>query len=236
MIQNTKTTMYEALVIWILFTTCIHESAYSLIAPFLPLEFERKHIPAFYTGMVFSMFSVAVIIFAPLVGRIFDRVGHKNLLSGGIGFMGIAIVCFGFIENMSNRVNIIVLAFILRFVQGLSNATLLTSYFTIATNDYKEKKVEIIGWIEAMIGLGLVIGPIIGSTLYSAFGFKGTFFVYGGFKIVLAIVMRVKLPDRRSQDGGAEAQVSDEQLSDQSYQSLNHEEDQEGKEEQGMPL
>ena len=56
---------------------------------------------------------------------------------------------------------------------------------------------EILGLIEAMIGLGLVIGPIIGSTLYSLFGFKGTFYVYGGFEVVLAIIMRINLPERR---------------------------------------
>ena len=48
-----------------------------------------------------------------------------------------------------------------------------------------------------MIGLGLVVGPIIGSTLYSLFGFKGTFYVYGGFEVLLGIVMKIKLPERR---------------------------------------
>ena len=92
--------MYETLVIWILLTSCIHNSAYSLIAPFLRLALERNHIPPSYSGMIFATFSVAIIIFSPLVGKVFDRIGHKNLLAGGIGVMGVAIVCFGFIENM----------------------------------------------------------------------------------------------------------------------------------------
>ena len=108
--------MLDKLVIWVLFTSCIHNSAYSLIAPFLPLEFERKHIHSAYSGLVFAIFSVAIILFSPLVGKVFDKIGHKNLLAGGIGVMGVAIICFGYIEHMTNRVNIIVFAFILRFV------------------------------------------------------------------------------------------------------------------------
>ena len=189
--------MHDKLVIWMLLTCCVHNNAYSLIAPFLPLEFERKGIHSAYTGLVFAIFSIPIVLFSPIFGRIFDRIGHKNLLAGGIGVMGLAIISFGFIEHMTNRVNIIMFAFILRFIQGLSVSFLLPAYFTISTTDYPERKVEILGLIEAMIGLGLVIGPIIGSTLYSLFGFKGTFYVYGSFEILLGIVMRITLPDRR---------------------------------------
>ena len=137
----------KPLVIWVISSACIHNIAYSFIAPLLPLEFERKQIPAIYIGMVFAIFSVAQIIFSPFVGKLFDRVGHKNLIGGGIGVMGTAIVCFGFIEPMTNRVNILVVAFICRFVQGVSYAFLLPSYYTIATTDYPEKKEEILGMI-----------------------------------------------------------------------------------------
>ena len=114
--------MYEKLVYWILFTNLVSNSAYALCAPFLPLEFERKMLAGAYVGMVFALYSVAVVIISPLVGKTVDRIGHKNLLSGGIGVMGIAFVCFGFIETMESRVNILVLGFILRFLQALASA------------------------------------------------------------------------------------------------------------------
>ena len=53
-----------------------------------------------------------------------------------------------------------------------------------------------VGYISTCVGLGLVTGPIIGSALYSLFGFSWTFYTYGGFKVVFAIVMRLLLPDR----------------------------------------
>ena len=108
--------MYEPLVIWMVMTICIQNSAYSLIAPFLPIEFERKGVPEAYVGMIFAIFSIGIIFCSPVVGKVYNRIGHKNLLAGGIGGMGLMIICFGFIENMTNRVNIIVISLILRFL------------------------------------------------------------------------------------------------------------------------
>ncbi len=36
-----------------------------------------------------------------------------------------------------------------------------------------------IGYIEAVTGVGLIVGPIIGSTLYTFLGFDLTFYLYG---------------------------------------------------------
>ena len=49
-----------------------------------------------------------------------------------------------------------------------------------------------------MAGLGLIVGPIIGSALYSFLGFELTFFVYGGVEVLLAIIIRFNVPDRRN--------------------------------------
>ena len=40
----------------------------------------------------------------------------------------------------------------------------------------------------------MIIGPIIGSMLYSLFGFKHFFFVYGGSQVLLAVLVMLKMP------------------------------------------
>ena len=113
---------FEALIIWILFTNLSANSAYALCAPFLAIEFDNKGIPGAYVGMIFALYSVAVIFVSPMVGKIVDSAGHKNLLSAGIGFMGIAFVFFGFIESMERQPAILALGCVLRFVQGMASA------------------------------------------------------------------------------------------------------------------
>ena len=48
-----------------------------------------------------------------------------------------------------------------------------------------------------MTGAGTIIGPVIGSALYSFLGFRYTFFVYGALEIILGIYIRINLPERK---------------------------------------
>ena len=54
-------------IVWILICTLISNSAYALIAPFLPLEFKEKGISTHLIGLIFAVYSVAVILVSPLV-------------------------------------------------------------------------------------------------------------------------------------------------------------------------
>ena len=96
-----------------------------------------------------------------------------------------------------SKVNILVLVILVRFFQGSAAATLVTTYYSIVMNDYPEQKVQYIGLVSTTVGMGLVFGPIMGSALYSVFGFKWTFFTYGGFKVLFAYLMRLFMPERR---------------------------------------
>jgi len=44
--------------------------------------------------------------------------------------------------------------------------------------------------LEAAVGLGVIMGPLIGSALYTQFGFRMTFAYYGSFFLVFAIFIR----------------------------------------------
>ena len=54
-----------------------------------------------------------------------------------------------------------------------------------------EEKEYWLGLNMSLFGLGLMAGPLISSTLYSIFGYKKTFFIYGGTEIVFAIIIRI---------------------------------------------
>ena len=58
----------------------------------------------------------------------------------------------------------------------------------------------IVGYVEAMTGLGLIVGPIIGSALYSFFGYANTFFIYGSFLVLLALVIKCNFPTKADND------------------------------------
>ena len=105
---------------------------------------------------------------------------------------------FGFIPKLDETTSILTLGFILRFVQGASSAFVQTTCYSIATNEFPDQKEKVVGWVEAMTGLGLITGPIIGSSLYSLLGYSGTFFLYGSFLLILSFVIKMNFPDQNS--------------------------------------
>ena len=132
--------MVERKIVWILICTLISNSAYALIAPFLPLEFKEKGISGEMIGLMFAIYSIAVIICSPLVGNIIARVGNSNMIALGVAVMGTAFFCFGLIESLEKEAMVLTLGFSLRFIQGASSAFVQTTCYSIATNDFPEKK------------------------------------------------------------------------------------------------
>ena len=53
----------------IAFTNCLNATTYSVVAPLLPLELERKGIEGAYVGVIFALYSVGNILWAPVVGK-----------------------------------------------------------------------------------------------------------------------------------------------------------------------
>jgi MFS family permease len=186
--------MIERKIVWILICTLISNSAYALIAPFLPLEFKEKGISGEMIGLMFAIYSVAVIVCSPCVGSTVQRIGNTNMISIGIATMGLAFILFGLIPQFEDTSMILIVGFVLRFFQGAASAFVQTTCYSIATNDFPDKKEQIVGWVEALTGLGLIAGPIIGSTLYSLLGYAHTFFIYGSFLVFLSFIIKLNFP------------------------------------------
>lgn len=49
--------------------------------------------------------------------------------------------------------------------------------------------------IETAVGVGLILGPVIGSSIYALAGFSYTFFIIGGAFIILTPLLYILIPD-----------------------------------------
>ena len=84
----------EKMIRWIMLCNFISNTAYSVCAPFLPLEFERHGLPSFYVGMTFAVYSVGTMVWSPIISKQVERFGARNLLGFGIVLMGVSFVLF----------------------------------------------------------------------------------------------------------------------------------------------
>ena len=62
------------------------------------------------------------------------------MISLGVTVMGAAFFCFGLISSLEREAMLLTLGFSLRFIQGASSAFVQTTCYSIATNDFPEKK------------------------------------------------------------------------------------------------
>ena len=103
----------------------------------------------------------------------------------------------------------------LRTIQGMAAATLNTTCWAIVTALYQRDGQKYLGILSAIIGVGLLIGPIVGSTLYTLFGFEGTFFIIGALFLFLIPVILKLIPES--------VNISDKDFSENSVLRLNEE-------------
>ena len=83
------------MVLSILGINFLSNNAYAIIAPFLPFELKRKQVPQFWIGYVFSIYSVAIVISSPIIGKMMSTYGRRNFAVLGLLLMGLSFISFG---------------------------------------------------------------------------------------------------------------------------------------------
>ena len=175
---------FDLTIVSMFFITGLSNSAYALIAPFLPFEFKKKGINQGVVGYIFSIYSLAVIFASPMIGKMITSRGRRPLIRLGVLLMGVSFIAYGLIDYIEDNTIYICLSFIIRLLQGFSSSSIQTTCYSICTNFYPDKKEALVGYIEAVTGIGMIMGPIIGSILYSMGGFSFTFYVFGSIFLV----------------------------------------------------
>jgi MFS family permease len=166
-------------------------SVYSLASLFLPSVFKEKAVPGVWVGLVFSMYSIAVVLVSPIVGILVTRMGFANLLALGLVIMGTSIIPVGFLPDIEDDNASIALGIFLRALQGTASALINATCFSLAANKYAHQVTFMVGLLEATSGIGLVIGLVGGSIVYEVMGYKSVFILFGTLLPIMALVTRV---------------------------------------------
>ena len=146
-------------------------SAYSSIAPFYPKEAVAKGVPPATLGLIFSGYSISMVLFAPLFGMLLTKFGRKKILILGCIAEGIAMVCFGLFFHIQDPTTYAILSFVCRFVEGFGNGCLNSSTSSIISYNFEDNMSNLIGLTQTFTGLGMLSGPLLGSIMYQTGGF-----------------------------------------------------------------
>lgn len=69
---------------------------FGIIVPVLPIYSEGLGFSSFQLGVIFSVYSVALLLLSIPIGIISDRYGKKRVMVAGMSGLAIATICFAF--------------------------------------------------------------------------------------------------------------------------------------------
>jgi MFS family permease len=119
-----------------------------------------RDVAAVFVGLIQASYSVCQLVFAPLWGRLSDRVGRRPVLSASMGGFTIAWICFAFAPSMGWLL-------VARLLAGAFGANISTAQAYMADTFPAEERAKGMGLIGMAFGLGFVFGPAFGALLAS---------------------------------------------------------------------
>jgi len=144
--------------LFIFLTVFIDLLGFGIVIPLLPVYAQAYGASQSELGLLFGCFSGMQFFFAPMWGRVSDRVGRRPVLVGGLLGTAGSYLLFGFADSM-------LLLFVSRLLAGFFGANVSTAQAYIADVTTPENRAKGMGMIGAAFGLGFTLGPWIGGEL-----------------------------------------------------------------------
>eukprot|EP00457_Paulinella_chromatophora_P004966 gb/GEZN01004979.1/.p1 GENE.gb/GEZN01004979.1/~~gb/GEZN01004979.1/.p1 ORF type:complete len:440 (+),score=39.63 gb/GEZN01004979.1/:290-1609(+) len=164
--------------------------SFSILAPFFPQEAEKKGTSLLWTGIIFGIFNVAVLVVSPFAPRILQYQGSNRVVVGGMiceaGFQ----IGFALVDVLHGNVFTGVCV-VMRVLQGMASCMTQTGVLAliISSAESPDEVGFLFGMMEACGGVGLLFGPMVGGYAYAYTGYRGPFFLLGSVILVSAICL-----------------------------------------------
>ncbi len=138
------------------------------ITPAFPKIVEELNIMPIEVGLLITVFTFPMIIFALFLGVLGDRFGRKKIIIASLALFGVA----GGACSLARDFNLLL---ILRFFQGIGSASLFPLGATIIGDIYSDKeRTAAMGYNISVLYLGSAIFPAVGGAM-AIFGWNYPF-------------------------------------------------------------
>ncbi len=115
-------------------------------------------------GLLMASFSAMQFLFAPIWGRISDRIGRRPILLVGLTGSVLFYLLFGYASDLPETwaALALTLLFVSRIGAGVAGATIATAQAVIADCTTPERRKHGMALIGAAFGIGFTFGPLVG--------------------------------------------------------------------------
>lgn len=150
---------------------------FGIIIPVMPFYAEEIGANPTELGLLMAVYSLMQFVFAPMWGRISDRIGRKPVIMIGIGGLGVSFILMGLSSQLW-------MLFAARIIGGfLSAANMPTIMAYVADITTPENRAKGMGIIGAATGMGFIFGPAIGG-VFSKTSLTLPFYIAGTSSVI----------------------------------------------------
>jgi DHA1 family tetracycline resistance protein-like MFS transporter len=175
---------------WIIWTTvALDLVGFGIVVPILGRYAERFGANGLQVGLMFASFSVAQMVFAPILGRISDKVGRKPVIV--FSLIGTAVGSF-----VTGAAGALWVLFLGRILDGASGASVAVAQGAVADIAPPEQRARLMGMLGAAFGVGFVVGPALGG-LAALGGPHVPFYLAGSIAAINAVAAIIRLPETK---------------------------------------
>lgn len=185
-------------------TVFIDLLGFGMVLPLLPI-YAKQFVTDSHgvtLGLLSASFSAMQFVFAPVWGRVSDRLGRRPVLLLGLAGSVVFYTLFG----LATMWRSLTWMFISRVGAGIAGATIPTAQAYIADSTTPENRTRGMALIGAAFGLGFTFGPLLGAAALWTAGDAGLSpwpgYLAAGLSLFALLVAAVRLPESR-QPGAA---------------------------------
>ena len=135
---------------------------FGMVIPFLSFYAREYGASGIAVGAVVGIYSIMQFFFAPVWGRLSDRVGRRPILLISLTASFTGYLLFAFSRSLG-------MLFLSRVIAGAGGGNIGTAQAYIADTTSPEERAKGMGLIGAAFGLGFILGPPL-SIFLAAFG------------------------------------------------------------------
>jgi MFS family permease len=153
-------------------TVFIDLLGFGIVLPLLPRYGESFHASKWELGFLMASFSAMQFLFAPIWGRVSDRIGRRPILILGLAGSTVSYALFGYATSLGADGMLVGLSaltwlFITRIGAGIAGATIPTAQAYIADVTGPSERAKGMALIGAAFGIGFTFGPLLGAFFVS---------------------------------------------------------------------
>lgn len=177
----------------IFLTVLVDLVGFGLILPLIPIYGKQFHAVGWQIGAIVSSYSLMQFIFAPIWGRVSDRVGRRPILLTSTACACVSYVILAIGSGLKNSSAALILLLVSRAFAGICGANITVAQAYLADITPPEKRSSRMGIVGMAFGLGFIFGPILGIAGTKLIGITGPGWTAAGLCAINFIVAYIRL-------------------------------------------